>query len=124
MSSIKGFAWSFVFFLTAAIYGSIPTHLIFNYWAWLGTLRDISGEPMYTLLLFVLFCWIVALLITLIYTVAGIRVIVQRKNEDSGISKGVYRFGTASTVLIVTYMVVWFFLFNKLAFFSMLPPPL
>jgi hypothetical protein len=121
MSSIKGFAWSIVFFLTAGIYGSIPTHLIFNYWAWLGTLR-FEGEPIYTLLLFVLFCWIVALIITLIYVVAGIRAIVQRKSEDKGIPKGVYRFGTASTVIIIAFMVVWFILFNNFAFFSMLPP--
>ncbi|NHJ19601.1 MAG: hypothetical protein EAX91_01565 [Candidatus Lokiarchaeota archaeon] len=124
MSSTKGFAWSFVFFLTAAIYGSIPTHLIVNYWAWLGTLRDISGEPVYTLLLFILFCWIVALLITLIYIVAGIRAIVQRKNEDSGISKGIYRYGMVSTILVVAFMIVWFILFQEIAFFSMLPPPL
>jgi len=123
MSSIKRFAWSFVFLLTAAIYGSIPTHLIFNYWAWLNTLR-LDGEPIYTLLLFVLFLWIVALLITLIYIVASIRAIVQRKSEDSGIPKGVFRFGTVSTVIVIGYMVVWFILFNKIAFFSMLPPPL
>jgi len=123
MSSFRGFVWSFVFFLTAVIYGAIPTHLIFNYWAWLGTL-SFAGEPIYTLLLFVLFCWIVALIITLIYIVAAIRAIIQRKNEDSGIPKGVYRIGTASTVIIITYMVVWFILFNKIAFFSMLPPPL
>ena len=123
MSSFKGFLWAFVFFLTALIYGSIPTHLIFNYWAWLGTLR-FEGEPIYTLLLFVLFCWIVALIITLIYIVAAVRAIVQRKNEDSGIPKGVYRFGTASTVIVLTYMVVWFIIVGNLAFFSMLPPPL
>jgi len=123
MSSFKGFAWSFVFFLTAAIYGSIPTHLIFNYWAWLNTLR-FDGEPIYTLLLFVLFLWIVALIITLIYIVAAIRAIVQRKSEDTGIPKGVYRFGGVSSVAIVAYMVVWFILFKEIAFFSMLPPPL
>jgi hypothetical protein len=70
----------------------------------------------------VLFCWIVALLITLIYIVAAIRAIIQRKSEDSGIPKGVYRFGTASTVLVVVYMIVWFILFNEIAFFSMIPP--
>ena len=121
MSSTKGFLWSFVFLLTAVIYSSIPTHLIFNYWAWLNTLR-FDGEPIYTLLLFVLFLWIVALIITMIYIVAMIRAIVQRKNESSGIPKGVYRFGTASTVIVISYMVVWFILFNKIAFFSMLPP--
>ena len=123
MSSTKGFAWAFVFLLTSIIYSSIPTHLIFNYWAWLNTLR-FDGAPVYTLLLFVLFLWIVALLITIIYIVAMIRAIVQRKNEESGIPKGVYRFGMASTVIIIGYMVVWFILFQKIAFFSMLPPPL
>jgi len=121
MSSTKGFLWSFVFLLTAVIYSSIPTHLIFNYWAWLNTLR-FDGQPVYTLLLFVLFLWIVALIITIIYVVAMIRAIVQRKNESSGIPKGVYRFGTVSTVIIIGYMVIWFILFNKIAFFSMLPP--
>ena len=120
MSSTKGFAWSVIFALTAAIYGSIPTHLIFNYWEWLNTLR-FDGEPVYTLLLLVLFLWIVALLITSIYIVAMIRSIVQRKNETSGIPKGVYRFGTASTVIIIGYMIVWYILFNKIAFFSMIP---
>ena len=121
MSSTKRFAWSFVFLLTAAIYGSIPTHLIFNYWAWLNTLR-FDREPIYTLLLFVLFLWIVALLITLIYIVAAIRAIVQRKSEASGIPKGVYRFGVVSSLGIVTFMVTWYILSNKIAFFSMLPP--
>ena len=123
MSSTKGFAWAFVFLLTSIIYSTIPTHLIFNYWAWLNTLR-FDGAPVYTLLLFVLFLWIVALLITLIYITALIRAIIQRKNEDTGIPKGVYRFGMASTVIIIGYMVVWFILFGKIAFFSMLPPPL
>ena len=117
----KGFAWAFVFLLTSIIYSSIPTHLIFNYWAWLNTLR-FDGQPVYTLLLFVLFLWIVALLITLIYITALIRAIIQRKNEDTGIPKGVYRFGIGSTVIVISYMVVWFILFNKIAFFSMLPP--
>ena len=123
MSSSKAYAWSAVFLLTSIIYSSIPTHLIFNYWAWLNTLR-FDGEPVYTLLLFVLFLWIVALLITLIYITALIRAIVQRKNEDSGIPKGVYRFGTASTIIIIGFMVVWFIFFQKIAFFSMIPPPL
>ncbi|MHA1233769.1 MAG: hypothetical protein ACTSO6_12975 [Promethearchaeota archaeon] len=119
--SSKGFLWSFVFFLTAAIYGSIPTHLIFNYWEWLNTLK-FDGQPIYTLLLFVLFLWIVALIITIIYIVAMIRAIVQRKNDSSGIPKGVYRYATVSTVIVIGYMVVWFILFNQIAFFSMLPP--
>jgi hypothetical protein len=117
----KGFFWAVIFLLTSLIYSSIPTHLIFNYWAWLNTLR-FDGQPIYTLLLFVLFLWIVALIITIIYIVAMIRAIVQRKNESSGIPKGVYRFGTVSTVVIIGYMVVWFILFQKIAFFSMFPP--
>ncbi len=121
MSSFKNFLWSFVFLLTSIIYSSIPTHLIFNYWAWLNTLR-FAGEPVYTLLLCILFLWIVTLIITVIYIVASIRAIVQRKNEDSGIPKGVYRFGVVSSVVIVAYMVVWYILFTKIAFFSMLPP--
>jgi len=121
MSSIKSFAWAFVFLLTSIVYLTIPTHLIFNYWAWLNTLRY-DGQPIYTLLLIVLFLWIVALIITLIYLVAMIRAIVQRKNETSGIPKGVYRYGVASIVIVIGYMVVWYILFNKLAFFSMLPP--
>jgi len=123
MSSTKGFAWAFVFLLTSLIYSSIPTHLIFNYWAWLNTLR-FDGAPVYTLLLFVLFLWIVALLITIIYIVAMIRAIVQRKSKDKGIPKGVYRYAVASTIIIIGYMVVWFILFGKIAFFSMIPPPL
>jgi hypothetical protein len=123
MSSTRGFLWSFVFLLTAAIYSSIPTHLIFNYWAWLNTLR-FDGEPIYTLLLFVLFLWIVALLIAIIYVVAMIRAIVQRKNEmhDSGIPKGVYRYASASTIIVIGYMVVWYIIFQRIAFFSMFPP--
>ncbi len=119
----KGFFWAVIFLLTSLIYSSIPTHLIFNYWAWLNTLR-FDGAPVYTLLLFVLFLWIVALLITIIYIVAMIRAIVQRKNEkhDSGIPKGVYRYASASTIIVIGYMVVWFILFQKIAFFSMFPP--
>jgi hypothetical protein len=107
--------------LTAAIYSSIPTHLIFNYWAWLNTLR-FDNEPVYTLLLFVLFLWIVSLLITLIYIVAAIRAIVQRKSEESGIPKGIFRFGVVSSVGIVAFMITWYIITNKIAFFSMLPP--
>ena len=118
MSSFRGFLWSFVFLLTAAIYSSIPTYLNFNYWAWLNTLR-FDGEPIYTLLLFVLFCWIVALIITLIYIVAAIRAIIQRKNEDSGITKGVYRYAFASTIIVIAYFVVWYLFVGNLA---MLPP--
>ena len=116
MSSIKGFLWSFVFLLTFGIYGSIPTYLIFSYWEWLNALRY-AGQPIYTLSLFVLFLWIVSLLVTLIYIVATIRSIVQRKNENLGIPKGVKGFGLVSTIVVVVFMVVWYLLFNQVAFF-------
>ena len=121
MSSIKGFAWSFIFLLTFGIYGSIPTYVVFSYWEWLNALR-FDGEPIYTLSLFVLFLWIVSLIVTLIYIVAMIRAIVQRKSEDLGIPKGVKGFGLVSTIVVVVFMVVWYLLFNQVAFFSMIRP--
>ena len=121
MSSVKGFAWSFVFLLTFGIYGSIPTYVIFTYWEWLNALRY-AGQPIYTLSLFVLFLWIVSLLVTLIYIVAMIRAIVQRKSEDLGIPKGVKGFGLVSTIVVVVFMVVWYLVFKQVAFFSMIRP--
>lgn len=124
MSSIKGFLWSFVFLLTFGIYGSIPTYVVFSYWEWLNALRypAVDGQPIYTLSLFVLFLWIVSLIVTLIYIVAMVRAIVQRKSEDLGIPKGVKGFGLVSTIVVVVFMVVWYLLFNQVAFFSMIPP--
>jgi len=121
MSSIKGILWSIVFFLSAAIYGSIPTYLIVTFWKWLNNLT-FMGEPVYTLSLFVLFLWIITLLITLIYLIAGIRAIVQRKNDDLGISKGIKYFGLISTIITITFMTIWYLLFGEIAFFSMVPP--
>ncbi|GAH36488.1 unnamed protein product, partial [marine sediment metagenome] len=83
---------------------------------------EVWEEPIYTLSLFVLFLWIVSLLVTLIYIVAMIRAIVQRKSEDLGIPKGVKGFGLVSTIVIIVFMVVWYLLFNQVAFFSMIPP--
>ena len=120
MSSIKGFLWSFVFLLTFGIYGSIPSYVIISYWECLNALRY-AGQPIYTLSLFVLFLWIVSLIVTLIYIVAMIRAIVQRKSEDLGIPKGVKGFGLVSTIVVVVFMVVWYLLFNQIAFFSMIP---
>jgi len=121
MSSIKGYLWSVVFLFTAAIYGSIPTYLIVRFWQWLNSFT-IDGDPIYTLTLFVLFLWIVSLIVFLIYMVAMIRAIIQRKNEDLGIPKGVKGLGLITTVTIVTFMIIWFLLFNEIAFFSMVPP--
>lgn len=117
MSSAKGFLWSFVFLLTAAIYSSIPTYLIVSYWQWLNSLYIV-----YTIPLFTLFLWIISLVITLIYLVAMVRAIVQRKSEDLGIPKGVKGFGLVSSIIIIVFMVKWYILFNQIAFFSMIPP--
>ncbi len=121
MSSAKGFLWSLVFLLTAAIYSSIPTYLMVTYWQWLNSFT-MDGRPVYTIPLFTLFLWIISLVVTLIYLVAMIRAIVQRKNEDLGIPKGVKGFGLVSSIIIIVFMVLWYILFNEIAFFSMIPP--
>ncbi|MFW9948769.1 MAG: hypothetical protein ACFFKA_01420 [Candidatus Thorarchaeota archaeon] len=121
MSSVKGYLWSFTFFLTAAIYGSIPTYLIVTFWQWLNSLT-FDGEPIYTLTLFVLFMWIISLIVTLIYIVAMVRAIVQRKNNDLGIPKGVKNFGLISAIVVIVYMVIWYVIFHEIAFFSMTRP--
>ncbi|MHA2121649.1 MAG: hypothetical protein ACW990_10630 [Promethearchaeota archaeon] len=116
-NSLKGILWGILFFLTAVIYGSIPTYLIVRFWVWL------NDFPVYTLSLFTLFLWIVTLIVMLIYVVAMIRAFIQRKNEEGlGIPKGVKYFGLVSTVIIGILMVIWFLLFNQIAFFSMIPP--
>jgi hypothetical protein len=122
MSSYKGFIWSMIFLLSAAIYGSIPTYLIVTYWQLLNSLTFFNGEPLYTLTLFILFLWIISLLITLIYLVAMVRAIIQRKNENLGIPKSVKYFGLISTIVIISFMIIWYIIFNKIAFFTMLPP--
>ena len=121
MSSLKGYLWSFTFLITALIYGSIPTYLIVTYWRWLNALT-FNGEPIYTLTLFMLFLWIVSLIITLIYLVAMIRAIIQRKNDDLGIPKGVSYFGLISDIVLISFMIVWLIIFQQLAFFSMVSP--
>jgi len=113
----KGIAWGIVFFFTAFIYLAIPTYLIIRYWVWLNSF------PVYTLSLFMLFLWIVALIIFLIYTVAMVRAFIQRNNEEGlGIPKGVKGFGLISTIIVLTFMLIWYLLFNQIAFFSMVPP--
>ncbi|MFX1374247.1 MAG: hypothetical protein ACFFA0_00405 [Promethearchaeota archaeon] len=115
-NSLKGVLWGILFFLTAAIYSSIPTYLIVRFWVWLNSF------PVYTLSLFMLFLWIVDIIIVLIFIVAMIRAFIQRKSEDLGIPKGVKGFGLISTGIIVIFMVVWYFIFEQIAFFSMIPP--
>ncbi|MFX1388473.1 MAG: hypothetical protein ACFE9Z_00240 [Promethearchaeota archaeon] len=115
--AFKGIAWSIVFLLTAVIYAAIPTFLIVRFWVWLNSF------PVYTLSLFMLFLWIVAIIVVLIYIVAMVRAVIQRNNEEGlGIPKGVKGFGLVSTVVVLVFMLVWFFLFNQIAFFSMVPP--
>lgn len=114
-NSLKGILWGIVFFLTAAIYSSIPTYLIVRFWVWLNEL------PVYTLSLLMLFLWIVAIIVVLIYIVAMIRAFIQRKSEDLGIPKGVKGFGLISTVIITVFMVIWYFIFGQIAFFSWVP---
>ena len=117
--SLKGIAWGILFFLTAIIYGFIPTYLIIRFWVWLNSF------PVYTLSLFMLFLWIVALLISVIYMVAMVRSFIQRKNEEGlGIPRGVKGFGLVSTVIISLFMVIWYLFFKQFAFFSMVVPPL
>jgi hypothetical protein len=123
MSSAKGYLWSFIFLLTAAIYGSIPTYLIVTYWPWLNAL-EFNGEPIYTLTLFILFLWIISDIITLIYIVAMIRAIVQRKSEDMGISRGIKWYGLISSIIVIVFMITWYLIFGQIAFFSMVRPVL
>jgi len=114
--SLKGITWGIVFFLTAVIYGLIPTYLIVRFWVWLNSF------PVYTLSLFMLFLWIIAIIIVLIYITAMIRAFIQRNSEDLGIPKGVKGFGLVSTVIMSVFMIIWYFIFNQIAFFSMIPP--
>ncbi len=115
--ALKGIAWGIVFLVTAAIYLVIPTYLIIRFWVWLNSF------PVYTLSLFMLFLWIVALIIFLIYVVAMIRAFIQRNNtEGLGIPRGVKGFGLISTIILASFMIIWYFLFNQIAFFSMIPP--
>ncbi|MFX0005645.1 MAG: hypothetical protein ACFFA7_04995 [Promethearchaeota archaeon] len=115
--AIKGIAWGIVFLFTAVIYSVIPTYLIIRFWVWLNSF------PVYTLSLLMLFLWIVALIIFLIYVVAMIRAFIQRNNtEGLGIPRGVKGFGLISTVAVASFMIIWYFLFYQIAFFSMVPP--
>ncbi|MFX1379884.1 MAG: hypothetical protein ACFFA4_12415 [Promethearchaeota archaeon] len=115
--AFKGIAWGIVFFFTAIIYLIIPSYLIIRFWVWLNSF------PVYTLSLFMLFLWIVAIIIFLIYVVAMIRAFIQRNNEEGlGIPRGVKGFGLVSTITVLSFMLIWFLIFNQLAFFSMVPP--
>jgi hypothetical protein len=118
--AIKGILWSVVFCLAGLIFSVIPTYLIVTWWIWLNQLT-FNGQPIYTLTLFAVFMWIISLLVAAIYFVAMVRAILQRKNDDLGISKGVKGFGAVSTGIVITFMVVWFVITKQIAFFTFLP---
>ena len=70
-----------------------------------------------------LFLWIVAIILVLIYIVAMIRAFIQRNNvKGLEIPKGVHYFGFVSTVIVFSFMLIWYLIFNQIAFFSMVPP--
>lgn len=115
--SWKGIGLGVVFFISGLIYSVIPTYLIVVSWQWLNSLT-FNGQPLYTLSLFILFLWIVSLLIALIYFIASVRAVYQRKSEDLGIPKGVSMIGVVSVVFIIAFMIIWYFLFSEVAFFS------
>lgn len=115
--AFKGIGWGIIFLITAVIYSTIPTYLIIEFWEWL------NDFPVYTLSLFMLFLWIVAIIIVLIYIVAMIRAFIQRNNEEGlGIPKGVKGFGLVSSIIVVSFMLIWYLIFNQIAFFSMISP--
>ena len=119
---VKGIIWAIVFALTAAIYLSIPTHLIVTYWVWLNDFT-INGKPVYTFALLMLFLYIIALILAAIYVAAMFRAIYQRKNTDLGIPKGVQWWGAMTCILIIGFMVFWFFYSGgDIAFFVLRPP--
>ncbi|MFX0070515.1 MAG: hypothetical protein ACFFAO_05425 [Candidatus Hermodarchaeota archaeon] len=121
--AMKGILWSLVFFITALIYYIIPTYLIFTFWVWLNEIRDAEGRPFYTFALLALFLYAVSLLVALIYTIASVRAILQRNNEEGlGIPNGVKGFGLVSAMFIVSLMVIWYYLFNEIAIFTFTPP--
>ena len=120
-NKIKGVLWGILYALTAAIFITIPTKLIVNYWVWLNDLT-FNGEPIYTLALFMLFLYLLAILISAIYVAATLRAFIQRKNPDLGISRGVRGFAIVSTSIVVGFMIIWFILTGgQIAFFSIGP---
>ena len=120
---MKGILWSIVFFLTAVILILIPSYLIVEYWIALNRMVDFDGRPIYTFALIAVFFYIVSLLVAIIYLVAGVRAIVQCRNEEGlGIPKGVKGFGLAVDAFIIFLFIIWYLLFNEIAIFSFKSP--
>lgn len=115
--SWKGISLGVIFFISGLIYSVIPTYLIVVSWQWLNSI-NLNGQPLYTLSLFFLFLWIVSLLIAVIYFVASVRAVYQRKSDDLGIPKGVSVIGIISVAFITIFMIVWYFFFQEIAFFQ------
>lgn len=115
--SLKGIGLGVIFFISGLIFSVIPTYLIVVSWQWLNSI-NLNGQPLYTLSLFVLFLWIVSLLVAVIYFVASVRAIYQRKSDDLGIPTGVTVVGILAVAFIVIFMIVWYFFFQEIAFFS------
>ncbi len=122
MSGVKGIIWGVIFLITALIMISIPTKLIFTYWVWLNDLVDLEGKPVYTLALLSVFLWMITIVVTLIFITAMCRAFVQRKSDDLGIPNGVKGFGAVTTGLVVSFMIIWYLVFQQIAFFSLVPP--
>ena len=121
--AMKGILWSIVFFLTAVILIFIPSYLIFEYWILLNRIVDFEGSPLYTFALIAVFLYIVSLLVAVIYLVAGVRAIVQCRNEEGlGIPKGVKGFGLVVDAFIIFLFIIWYLLFNEIAIFSWKSP--
>ena len=119
---VIGIIWAIVFALTAAIYLSIPTHLIVTYWVWLNNFA-INGKPVYTFALLMLFFYIIAIILAAIFVAAMFRAIYQRKNTELGIPKGVQWWGAMTCILIIGFMVFWFFYSRgDIAFFVLRRP--
>ena len=119
---VIGIIWAIVFALTAALYISIPTHLIVTYWVWLNNFA-INGKPVFTFALLMLFFYIIALILAAIFVAAMFRAIYQRKNTELGIPKGVQWWGAMTCILIIGFMVFWFFYSGgDIAFFVLRRP--
>jgi hypothetical protein len=62
------------------------------------------------------------ILVSIIYFVAMVRAIIQRNSEDLGISRGVKYFGLVSVLIIGGFMILWYVLFQEIAFFALTKP--
>ncbi|TFF96251.1 MAG: hypothetical protein EU544_01070 [Promethearchaeota archaeon] len=119
--ALKGILWGIIFIISALIYIIIPGYLIAIYWDALANLV-IDGKPVYTYALFFLFLYIITIIISLIYIAATCRAFIQRNSEDMGIPRAVKGFGLISDIIIITLFIVWYILFQEIAFFVLTPP--